>query len=313
MLDDEKKLLVVQFIGSGLSRREAAKFVECADTTIGRTAARDRGVRRRAAPGGIDLSPANRHRHPPSRPGPQVLACGRLDAGTPLARRLRPRDPNSFTSDQVMSLLARLYGETLPLLPAEKVEQFQGCSTRLDEVQAKCGREERADDDAEEDDGQRDHLASRNGAAGGNGHVPGKDGAAGLQEAAPSGNGHHGPEPAAAPSNGHSAGLSADVRGGRRTVPSTQYTVEAMSNNGKLRSEQVEREEPLAEREEHAGPPTGRFARRQPRLDKVVRRFDSAKLHQPHLQGVGAGCESDDRKVMPVNALQQESTECTTR
>ena len=323
VLDEEKKGHVVLLIASGLSRREAAGYVQCAHTTIGRTAARDPDFASKLcqAEATSRVQAVTAIRGAMRDPKYWRAAAWMLERRSP--EEYARRDPNSFTADKVMSLLARLYSESLPLLPAEKVGQFQELfDEALDEVEAKSGRTELEDESPDEEDGQRAHLASRNGLSNGNGHAPGGNGKANVQTAAPSGNGNHRPAPAE---------VVADVCGARSPVPSTQYTAGAASGNGKPRAH-VERQEPLAEREENVGPhavpdeyaathekaevkelpAARRLAGRAAAFGQGVRRFDPAQLHQPLHEGVVKSGDGDDRKSLSDNNLQQESTNCTT-
>ena len=215
VLDEEKKAHVVLLIASGLSRREAAGFVQCAHTTIGRTAARDPefAVKLSQAEATSQMQAVTAIRGAMRDPKYWRAAAWMLERRSP--EEYARRDPNSFTADQVMSLLARLYSETLPLLPAEKIEQFKELfDEALDEVEAKSGRVDREDDGARDDKGDTTPRA----------------------EAGPSRNGHHRTDP---PRNGHHR-------------PDAAPGPETGSSNGKPHAEQVEQQEPLAEREEYA-------------------------------------------------------------
>jgi hypothetical protein len=322
VLDEEKKAQVVMLIASGLSRREAAGFVQCAHTTIGRTAARDSdfAVKLSQAEATSHMQAVTAIRGAMQDPKYWRAAAWMLERRSP--EEYARRDPNSFTGDQVMSLLARLYSEALPLLPAEKVEQFQELfDEALEEVEAKSGR---ADNPRGEEDRQRTHLAPRDGLAAGNGHVSGINGAAGPQAVAPSNNGHHRPDPAPA--------------------------AEQAAGNGKPHAESEGTEEPLAEREECLGPDAdggldraaflaelnadlettvaakrfldhaksglegdGPLAAAMLRANQKRRRSipSAAQLHHPFHQGVGAGPEDCDRKALFENDLQCLPTDCT--
>ncbi len=153
VLGDEKKAHAILLIASGLSRREAAGYVRCAHTTIGRTAARDPDFAAKLA-----LAEATSHvkavsaiRGAMADPKYWRAAAWVLERRSP--EEYARRDPNSFTADQVMSLLARLYSESLPLLTSEKVERFQELfDEALEEVEAKSSRIDHKDESPDEAD-----------------------------------------------------------------------------------------------------------------------------------------------------------------
>ena len=105
VLDDKKKTLVVTLIGSGASRREAAQFVQCAHTTIGRTAARDGDFAAILAQveAVAHLEAVGRIRRAAEDPKYWRAAAWMLERRSP--EEYARRDPNSFTADQVMTLL----------------------------------------------------------------------------------------------------------------------------------------------------------------------------------------------------------------
>ena len=170
VLDEEKKAHVVLLIASGLSRREAAGFVQCSHTTIGRTAARDAEFASKLsrAEATSNVMAVNAVRGAMRDPKYWRAAAWMLERRSP--EEYARRDPNSFTADQVMSLLARLYSETQPLLAAEKVGRFQELfDEALDEVEVKSSRLERPDDSpggtVSEANDQGDGCAAGNGHA----------------------------------------------------------------------------------------------------------------------------------------------------
>jgi hypothetical protein len=305
VLDELKKANVILLIASGLSRREAAGFVQCAHTTIGRTAARDPDFADK-----LTQAEATAHvqtvaaiRGAMRDPKYWRAAAWMLERRSP--EEYARRDPNTFTADHVMSLLARLYSESLPLLSAEKVQAFQELfDEALDEVEAKSvGKGE----GATEKNRQRTHLAPRDGFAAE---------ANGCAAAAPSGNGHHRTNP---------------VRNGHHR-PDPAPSAGAESSSGKANAGQVGKGKPLAEREEYVRPlaereerdasreesdvnkllTADRFAPRAATRGNVVRRLDRAQLHQPHQQGVANATENGRPKAFDVNDLHHQSTSCTT-
>jgi hypothetical protein len=347
VLDEEKKANVLLLIASGLSRREAAGYVQCAHTTIGRTAARDGDFATKLA-----QAEANSHvaavsaiRGAMRDPKYWRAAAWMLERRSP--EEYARRDPNSFTADQVMSLLARLFSESLPLLPEEKAQQFQELfDEALDEVEAKSCRTELPDNSPGE---KRTHPAPRDGLTAGNGHVAASHIPPPVASAH-SGNGHHhrpdpdfGAEPAS--SNGKDGGQREN--GGFRTD-----TLDSTPSHGLDRFAEHTIQPPCSTHFTAAEEPDGGFDRakilaelagdldtmvaakrflmhREASLDgdgplfaapmrKILGRaattetiLSPGQLHRPFHQGDGADPDNGDRNPLCVNDLQQQSTNCT--
>ncbi len=322
VLDEEKKANVLLLIASGLSRREAAGYVQCAHTTIGRTAARDGDFATKLA-----QAEANSHvaavsaiRGAMRDPKYWRAAAWMLERRSP--EEYARRDPNSFTADQVMSLLARLYSESLPLLPEEKVQQFQELfDEALDEVEAKSSRTERPDDSPGE---PRTHLAPRDGLAARNGHV-GDEAVQPPAAAAPSGNGH--PCRSFLPER-----TFADEAVSEPASVSGSSAANVPLGKGDLQDGRSDRAKQLAEMTAdldimataqrfvaHAksgldgdGPLFAALMRKVlGRAASSTATASSAQMHHPFQQGAGERPADDDRNSLCANELQQMSTECT--
>ncbi len=283
VLDEMKKAHVVLLIASGLSRREAAGHIQCAHTTIGRTAARDPdfAAKLSQAESVSNVQAVNAVRGAMRDPKYWRAAAWMLERRAP--EEYAKRDPNSFTAGQVMSFLARLYSETLPLLPAEKVGEFQGLfDETLEEAEAKSGRADRDDEDAEEVAAKGTHLAPRDGLDGANGKPPGSNGQA-IVPGTPSGNGH----PRSTPAEDGQC-VPAGTCGGRSEVPGSQYAVGPALGNGKPHMVCDKHVGPLTGLEAHGGRAAARRTQKAA-APRVVRRFDPAELHQPFQWGAGRG------------------------
>lgn len=158
VLDAQKKANLILLIAGGASRREAAGFVLCAHTTIGRTAARDPDFAAQLAKAEATnhMEAVRMIRHAASDPKYWRAAAWVLERRSP--EDYARRDANSFTADQVMSLFAQFYGETLPLVQAGKTEQFQqALDDVLEAIDAKDGQRPCEDDQPDEE--KRTHLA----------------------------------------------------------------------------------------------------------------------------------------------------------
>ncbi len=224
VLDDLKKAHVVLLIASGLSRREAAHFMQCAHTTIGRTAARDPdfATKLSQAEATSHIEAVNRIRGAAQDPKYWRAAAWMLERRSP--EEYARRDPNTFTADQVMSLLARFYSEVQPIVQAGKNEQFeQSFDDVLEAIEAKSGGAIRKQGSPDEEDAQRTHLAARDAHAAECETSPVEVNTA----ATPAQNGHHrpqaGPAVAAASQNGKPHAereeYVAPKQNGSRTVP----------------------------------------------------------------------------------------------
>jgi len=124
VLDQSKRAYVCRLIGMGYTRRMAARQVQCSHTTIARTAARDPLF-------ALDL--ANAETEVDGEALRLVRAAAREQkywrAAAWLLERRNPeeygrRTAHAFSGDQVMAMLAQIFSDTLPRLPAEEKEGF---------------------------------------------------------------------------------------------------------------------------------------------------------------------------------------------
>jgi hypothetical protein len=342
VLDEEKKAHVILLISSGLSRREAAGFVQCAHTTIGRSAARDLEFANKLsqAEATSHVQAVSAIRGAMRDPKYWKAAAWMLERRSP--EEYARRDPNSFTADQVMSLLARLYSETLPLLPAESTGQFQELfDDVLDEVEAKSGPADKEDEPGDEEEARRPPAAAHSS----NGHLqpdspPAVDAALGsgrpdgqpLERQEPHAEGeeyvelhsehekngepHAGANGDAASADGRcDSDLGAHPDRAAET-PALNADMERLLTASRFAQRLAMPDE--VQRARRARDPlfaalrTLRRCGRDPAETSTVAAFDAAQLHQPFHQGDGVVLDNDDRKALHTNDLQQDASGSTT-
>jgi hypothetical protein len=188
-LDQVKKDLIIVLVNQGASRREAAAFVKCHHTTIGRTAARDPkfAAKLSQVEMAASLGANGLIRRASEDPKYWRAAAWMLERRNP--EDYAKRSPHTFTADQVVSLLASVCSAALPTVQPEKVEEFyKFFDDAFDEVEEKAGPADKARmTGAKEDkkDAECNPAASHNGLA--------------VNGATPSRNGHHPPQTPPAP------------------------------------------------------------------------------------------------------------------
>jgi hypothetical protein len=198
VLDEAKKALIIVLVTQGASRREAASFVKCHHTTIGRTAARDPKFASKLSQVEMAASLASNGliRRASEDPKYWRAAAWMLERRNP--EDYAKRGPNTFTADQVVSLLASVCSAALPTVQPDKVEEFyKYFDDAFDEIAEKGGSAADARKLAEavvadQKDAQSSHLAPRD-AESLNGATPSPNGVS------PSRNGHHPPPAPPAP------------------------------------------------------------------------------------------------------------------
>jgi len=191
LLTELNKQAIVELVYRGASRREVAVIAHCSHTTIGREAARDPdfAAQLAKAEAGTSFEAISSIRKAAKEPRYWRAAAWILERRCP--EEYARRDPVTFTVDQVVALLSRLYSDVLPIVPAEKAEEFEELfEDAMEEVEAKPGCAVRKQDSPEEEDGQRTHLAPRDAHAAACETSPVEENA----PATPAQNGHHRPQ-----------------------------------------------------------------------------------------------------------------------
>ena len=185
-LDKVKKDLIICLINRGASRREAAAYVKCHHTTIGRAAARDAAFAAKLSQVEMagSLATNGMIRRAATDPKYWRAAAWMLERRNP--EDYAKRAPHTFTADQVVSLLASVCSAAVKTVQPEKVEEFyKFFDDAFDEVEAKAGpadKVRKATDEEKED--KKKAEATQTPAQ--NGHSP--------SGATPSRNGHHPPQ-----------------------------------------------------------------------------------------------------------------------
>jgi hypothetical protein len=196
-LDETKKNLIIVLIGRGASRREAAAYVKCHHTTIGRAAARDEafGAKLSQVEMAASLARNGMIHRAASEPKYWRAAAWMLERRNP--EDYGKRSPNTFTADQVQSLLASVCTAALATVQPEKVAEFQAIfDDAFDEIDEKqttrlAPREIVAD---------RTHLAPRNAATAADNSPPHASNEHPVPIMSQNGHSHNGRAPS---SNGH--------------------------------------------------------------------------------------------------------------
>jgi hypothetical protein len=175
VLDETKKNLIIVLIGRGASRREAAGYVKCHHTTIGRTAARDPAFAAKLNQNEMAASLARNGMIHRAATDPKYwrAAAWMLERRNP--EDYAKRSPNTYTADQVQSLLASVCTAALATVQPEKIAEFHSIfDDAFDEIDSK----------------QTTHVAPRDAEST---HLAPRD-VQPLNGAAPSRNGHHPPQ-----------------------------------------------------------------------------------------------------------------------
>jgi hypothetical protein len=233
VLDEAKKALIIVLVTQGASRREAAAFVKCHHTTIGRTAARDPKFAAKLSQVEMAASLASNGliRRAADDPKYWRAAAWMLERRNP--EDYAKRDPHTFTADQVVSLLASVCSAALPTVQPEKVEEFyKFFDDAFEEVEDKTGpaaNVPKARRKKDKTDVERAQSAPQNGFA--------------ANGATPSSNGHHPlqaplapeavaltPEPPATPPDVASVGWPSEAVDGTTPTPSCEAIGEAANH-----------------------------------------------------------------------------------
>jgi hypothetical protein len=199
VLDQVKKDLIIVLINRGASRREAAAYVKCHHTTIGRTAARDPAFAAKLSQTEMagSLATNGMIRRAATEPKYWRAAAWMLERRNP--EDYGKRSPNTYTCDQVVSLIASICSGAVKVVPADKIEEFYGYfDDSFDEIELKQGN----------------HPAPRDAAAAANKTTPNSRDERPIPSASQNGRASNGQ---AASQNGHAT----DGRATNGTAPST--------------------------------------------------------------------------------------------